>query len=316
MGRLMAELVHKMEKGGRKLIKWLQKKRLLAPKMKCPACKHHMKMAKSGSTRLGYRWRCRRSCHGDISRTIKKGSVFEGSHMDLSTWLKIMHNFAQGLRKRHVDMIEEGVIGSSASITKVYDTLRHCCVTAIQRLKKRKKMRIGGRHSFVVIDESKFCHKRKYNRGRFGRAWRRQRTWVFGLLEVRAARRRPVLKLVKSRSRRHLLPIIQKYVRTGSQILSDSWRAYNTLQQQGYIHYQVNHRRFFVHPQSGAHTQHMERAWRSYKENIYRYRGNLTEHSLQKNLCLIEWNYWLGKNHRHGPIGRILHDIKKVYKFK
>lgn len=58
-------------------------------------------------------------------------------------------------------MIEEGVCGSSASITKVYDTLRHCCVTAIQRLKKKKKMRIGGRQSFVVIDESKFCHKRK-----------------------------------------------------------------------------------------------------------------------------------------------------------
>lgn len=56
MGRLMAEFVHKMEKGGKKLIKWLQKKRLLAPKMKCPACKHRMKMTKSSSTRLGYRW--------------------------------------------------------------------------------------------------------------------------------------------------------------------------------------------------------------------------------------------------------------------
>lgn len=40
MGRLMAEFVHKMEKGGKKLIKWLQKKRLLAPKMKCPEVFH------------------------------------------------------------------------------------------------------------------------------------------------------------------------------------------------------------------------------------------------------------------------------------
>ncbi|KAK9976878.1 hypothetical protein ABG768_018699 [Culter alburnus] len=144
-----------------------------------------------------------------------------------------MHNFAQGRRKRHLDMTEEGVCGSSASITKVYDALRHCCVAA----------KIGGRHSFVVIDESKFCHKRK------------------------------VQELVKQRSRRHLLPITRKHVRTGTQILSECWRAYNTVQQHGYIHYQVNHR-------TGAHTQHMERTWRTYKENIYSYRENLTKQSL------------------------------------
>jgi len=64
----------------------------------------------------------------------------------------------------------------------------------------------------------------------------------------------------------NLLPIIRKYVVPGSKILSDFWRAYNSLPQHGYIHYQVNHRRYFIHPQSGAHTQHMERAWRTYKK--------------------------------------------------
>lgn len=70
-------------------------------------------------------------------------------------------SFAQGLRKRHIDLIEEGAARSSTSITRVYNTLRQCCVTAIKRLQRRKKMRIGGRHAFVVIDESKFRHKRK-----------------------------------------------------------------------------------------------------------------------------------------------------------
>lgn len=58
-------------------------------------------------------------------------------------------------------MIEERAAGSSSSIARVYDTLRHCCVTAIKRLERRKKMRIGGRCAFIVIDESKFRHKRK-----------------------------------------------------------------------------------------------------------------------------------------------------------
>ncbi|KAL7375704.1 hypothetical protein ABVT39_022217 [Epinephelus coioides] len=34
------------------------------------------------------------------------------------------------------------------------------CIAALKRLRKRG-MRIDGRHRFVVIDESKFAHKRK-----------------------------------------------------------------------------------------------------------------------------------------------------------
>ncbi|XP_067449692.1 uncharacterized protein [Thunnus thynnus] len=221
-------------------------------------------------------------------------------------------SFAQGLRRRHVDMIEDGVCGSTTSITKVYDILCFSCISAIKRLERRKK--IGGRHAFVVINESKFHHKRKYNHGRSGRTWRRTHSWVFGMLEVEATLRRPILKLVRHRSRRSLLAIIWKYAVGGSHILSDCWRAYNTLQQQGFIHSQVNHRRFFVHPQTSAHTQHLERAWHTYKEELYHYRGNLSKQSFQGSLKVIEWNYWLGKEHRHGPLGRLFHDLRKDYK--
>ena len=91
-------------------------------------------------------------------------------------------------------------------------------------------------------------------------------------MEVKGSRRRPVMKLVENRSRLILRPIILKYVRPGSQVISDCWRAYDRLAHDGYIHYQVNHKRYFVHPGNGAHTQHIERACRSCKENIYTYR--------------------------------------------
>ena len=61
-----------------------------------------------------------------------------------------------------------------------------------------------------------------------------------------------------------LLVIIRKYIRPENEVISDSWRAYNRLSSEGYIHYQVNHQRHFVHPGSGAHTQHSERAWQSF----------------------------------------------------
>lgn len=84
-----------------------------------------------------------------------------------------------------------------------------------------------------------------------------------------------------------MIPIIKKYVKSQSEVITDSWRVYNSLSQEGYIHYQVNHRRYFVHPQTGAHTQHTERSWRSYKEDIYLWRGNLTEKTLKLNLFVF-----------------------------
>lgn len=149
----------------------------------------------------------------------------------------------------------------------------------------------------------------KYGRGRRGPTWRR-RSWVFGMIEVKRSRRRPILKLVENRSRERLLPIINKYVRPGRKVISDSWRAYNRLLHNGYIHYQVNHHRHYVHPDTGAHTQHIERAWRTYKEDVYRYRGNLTEKSLKMNLRFIEWNHWLAKDYHKGILGRLFKDIR------
>lgn len=153
----------------------------------------------------------------------------------------------------------------------------------------------------------------KYGRGRRAPTWSR-RSWVFGMMEVKGSRRRPILKLVKNRTRERLMPVITKYVKPRTRVISDSWRAYSALQQNGFIHYQVNHQRYFVHPGTGAHTQHIERAWRSYKQEVYRYRGNLTEKSLKLTLRLIEWNYWLAREYRKGTLGRLFKDIRACYR--
>lgn len=39
----------------------------------------------------------------------------------------------------------------------------------------------------------------------------------------------------------------------------------------------MNHSRWYVDPQTGAHTKHLERAWHSIKEQVLRQRGNQTE---------------------------------------
>ncbi|XP_032363963.1 uncharacterized protein LOC116677839, partial [Etheostoma spectabile] len=134
-----------------------------------------------------------------------------------------------------------------------------------------------------------------YGRGRMAGEWKRKK-WVFGMLGVkhRGQRTMPVLRLVARRTKRELVPLILHHVRTGSTILSDEWRAYRqALPAFGYRHYTVNHSVAYVNGETGCHTQHIERAWRSYKETIGRLRGNRTEDLLRDHLIVIEWNEWL-----------------------
>lgn len=138
---------------------------------------------------------------------------------------------------------------------------------------------------------------------------------MFGLLEVHHSSRRPVLKLVPSRARTTLIPIIKRHVRSGSTIYSDSWRAYvQSLTKEGYHHYPVNHKNNFVDPHTGSHTQHIERYWQTIKGQVWRLRGNRTEKMLTSHLKFIEWTYWLGKKTKKGIFGRLIHDISQKYR--
>lgn len=117
------------------------------------------------------------------------------------------------------------------------------------------------------------------------------------------------------RTRQELIPLVLHHVRTGSTILTDEWWAYQqALPEFRYKHYTVNHSVEYVSADTGCHTQHIERAWRSYKETIGRLRGNRTKDRLRNHLIMIEWNEWLGKKHFNAPLGCLLNDIAKQYK--
>ncbi|KAJ0032074.1 hypothetical protein NQD34_002155, partial [Periophthalmus magnuspinnatus] len=187
--------------------------------------------------------------------------------------------FCQGLRMRQIDMMDDSIAASSATLTKMAKKVRDVCCTAMQRLKRQTGQMIRGRREFA------------YGRGRMAGGWKRKR-WVFGMLGVRKnGGRKPILRLVACR-RRHLVPIIARHVRVGSSVISDEWRAYRIL---GYHHYTVNHSRSYVDPNTGAHTQHIERAWRSYKEQVWSLRGNRTDNLLSEHIAAIEWMEWLAK---------------------
>lgn len=71
--------------------------------------------------------------------------------------------FAQGLRLRQVDMITDDIAASSATLTRMAKHMRNVCVEAVERMRRKRGQRLGGRREFVAIDESHFRHKRKVN---------------------------------------------------------------------------------------------------------------------------------------------------------
>ena len=61
----------------------------------------------------------------------------------------------------------------------------------------------------------------------------------------------------------NLLPIIQKWIKPGTTIISDCWKVYCNLEKHGYTHTTVNHSTEFV--KDGDSTNKMEGHWRHTK---------------------------------------------------
>ena len=65
-----------------------------------------------------------------------------------------------------------------------------------------------------------------------------------------------------------LLPIIQEWIEEGTTIISDYWRAYDTLNSNGYEQIKVNHSLHYRDPETGAHTNAIESSWRAAKATM------------------------------------------------
>ena len=115
----------------------------------------------------------------------------------------------------------------------------------------------------VEIDESKFG-RRKYNKGH-----RVEGQWVFGGVERGSGKM--FLVPVEVRNAETLVGIIKQWIKPGTTIMSDCWKAHDNLGEGWYQHLKVNHSVEFVDSTTGAHTNTIETTWRHAKRFMPHY---------------------------------------------
>ena len=196
------------------------------------------------------------------TRSIRKNSFLENINMTLKDVLKIIWKFSQEMQC--VDIINEIDCGKN-SLNNLYSFFRKLC----KNYYDDNPILLGGNGSVINCDETLFRHKPKYHRGRATS----KEFWIFGMVDTTYVPARGFMTLVKNRSAKSLLPIIQEHVREGSIVYTDCWAAYNNTKSLGLQHETVNHSLHFVNPDTGVHTQFIESYWAKQKYRQKKMKG-------------------------------------------
>jgi transposase-like protein len=252
--------LHAVE-GDAGILSLAQELKLVGIPKKCVECDSLMVVHTDATTADGLVWRCNGKIKKDkkaakkcnAKQSYRHCTFFEGSHLKLWQILGFIDLWLKSVQLNHIASLVE------VSTATVVDWSSFCREVTFDGMVHNAEP-LGGPGRTVEIDESKFG-KRKYNRGH-----RVEGKWVFGGVE----RETGICFMipVDHRGKDILLAIIKHCILPGTTIISDCWRAYNCLSDEGFIHETVNHSKTFKDPETGAHTNTIEGSWRHAKEVV------------------------------------------------
>jgi hypothetical protein len=85
-----------------------------------------------------------------------------------------------------------------------------------------------------------------------------------------------------------LVWIVKDKIKPGTTIYSDCWKSYETLTAEHSDHLTVNHSVNVVDPETGAHTQHIQRTWVEVRKLVPRFgRKKDTTRATCRNVCFF-----------------------------
>ena len=227
-------------------------------------------------------------------RSIREGSFFFNANLTLIKILEIMYSYSFETATCRSLHREVGI--ESEAITNWQNFIRDDFAEYLLR----HPVVIGGDGRTVEIDESAFLRK-KHNVGREVRT-----QWVFGGTDTTT--HEGFLVAIPQQNAATLLPILQQYVRPGTTVICDLWRAYNTIGNLGYQYLTVNHSVNIVDPVTQATTNHVESMWARAKQ---RNKHECGTHRSLLTLYLLEfmWRQQFGRD----PFQKLLEHIRETY---
>ncbi|KAH7715453.1 hypothetical protein AAVH_17159 [Aphelenchoides avenae] len=234
-------------------------------------------------------------------RGIRSNSWFEGTRLPLSTIMRFVYAWTRdyissAYCQDELQLSHNSFVDWCASLREVVSW--RICWTDEEP--------IGGPGQTVEIDETLFS-RRKNHAGRVLPA-----KWVFGGI-CRESRRRFAV-CVPDRTACVLLPVIKRWIRPGTKIISDGWKAYQGLANDpDYEWAWVNHSKNFLNPDNPeVHTQTIESTWRPLKEARRKRNGNPP---LYNDSYLSEGLWRMNvKDAGQDPFVAIVNDIKAYWK--
>ena len=243
------DIIENFHKKNSSAIKFLENHGVLPKEVWCPTCKTKCDFREEKNIFV-----CRNIIRGKKGKKKCSYSIskFTGTFMERSKLpaYKIVLFVNIFVRKHfsHDIVIENLQINKSTSV----DWRSFCSEVCENWLHHQEP--IGGENVVVEIDETLMV-KRKYNCGR-----ELSQVWLFGGIE-RVSKKIFIIPLVdQKRDAATLIPLIHKYIKAKSIIISDAWKAYAKLSEYDYTHQVINHSENFVNPlNKNIHTQNIER---------------------------------------------------------
>ena len=243
---------------------------IIASSNQCLLCGGGMRMMKDGKH---WFWVCMRRVNGvkcnKGKKSIRTGTIFGNSHLSIQEILQIMWHFVHHLSEQQCVQYTNLSSKNNTTIVKWYRFCREVCTDWFWKVEHTPKL--GGFGKIVEMDESFFPGVAKYNKGRrLGEdAWEDDKKWGFGLIE-RGSLDAIIVQVPSNRSRKVLIPIIDKHCLDGTIFCSDGWKAYGNLKEHlqldDCMHFAVNHTKNYVDPETGAYTQTVEGMWNHCKQ--------------------------------------------------
>lgn len=270
-------------------------------------CGHQMSIKEVNDRKDCVTWRCRKTHKAvinsrlytkkDVKVTIRQDTWIEHSNLTLEEIIMMLYCWANNYTN---EQIAHEVNCSPKTASAWSSFLRYTCLSKMLDHSEA----IGGPGIEVEIDESKFG-KRKYHKGH-----KVEGQWIFGGRESKD-KTKIFMVPVHNRKKDTLENLIKKYIKPGSVIISDCWKAYKDLHKLGYQHRTVNHSKFFKDKITGACTNRIESEWRHAKVSMPRYGVHKGDH-----VSYLAEFMWRRKHCGKDLFLEIISDLNEHYRLK